>query len=299
MLTAPSEAWPHERTATNDFSPTSQKAYPFTTENINSYIDGIDVNGARVAAICGSGDFGFSAVMLGAKSVDHVDSVISANFWAELKAVGLHKLSSLGDFKRFFGSAGPDRGVTGPDRLNPEVYGELRSGLSDQTRHYFDQLITPRGLAPYLRHGFLINKLTNVPKNMRMVPYLDDQVCYDAARASRERSRFHPTSMQNFLGVAAPESYDLIYLSNIDAYMPDSVYAALYGDAMRVARPGGEIIKTGFIHHTSPDARHRVERQANEHAERLKLDTAPKVFIGDYLPVSGAETYATVMTMNS
>lgn len=292
-ITAETEGW-RWNTAPFAFAPEIQKAYPFTTENIDSYIGALALPAdARVAAICGSGDFGFSAVMAGAGSVDHVDTLQTACLYAELKAVGLEQLD-LESFKQFFGSTRhDDNGVTTPGRMEYGVYQNLRPHLTPQAAHYFDQLITPSGPAPYLRQGFLINKIRDVPANMAMVPYLQSEAAYTAAQSSREKSRFYPLAMQHFTRTAGDDSYDAVYLSNIGAYMSNT-YNDLLADSARITRPGGIIIETGFM--APDDPMENIQAQKRSRATVIGSTAVPQIVTGPFTPMPGYGTHATIYT---
>jgi S-adenosylmethionine:diacylglycerol 3-amino-3-carboxypropyl transferase len=280
-------------TAPKDFSPDHQKAYPFTTENINSYLGTLSLTDAKVLAICGSGDFGFSAVMAGAQSVDQVDALKTATLYAELKAVGLQSLD-FEAYKRFFGSTSTyTETVSSPGRMEYDTYSHLRDGLSVQTRSYFDQLITPSGRSPYLEHGFIINKATDVAANMAMVPYLNDEASYLAAGSSRAKSRFHPSTMEDFVASLEPGSYDTVYLSNIENYLAKEGYLDLLRGAVRTIAEGGIVIETGFFNPSVRDVE-QIEQTKQEQALKIGLTACPTVIAGTYLPLPTYSTHATI-----
>lgn len=225
------------------FDPEVQRAYPFTTENMAAYIGDLDLEGADIVAVCGSGDFAFNAFMEGAHSVDCVDVMPTACFYAELKLAGLKTLGRDG-FIRFF--AGEDR----RSRYGFAAYQALRDHLSEQSRGYFDQLITPRGQAPYLVRGLLIEKIKDITRNIAMNPYLASDEVYELAARNAGDVSFHPTSLTNFLTDTRSTSYDVIYLSNILAYFPIEAISGevqkLFSLAQQRLRPGGRIVEFSF-----------------------------------------------------
>ncbi len=192
------------------FTESTQRAYPFTTENLTGYIEELPIAGRDIAAVCGSGDFPINACAYGARSVDAVDVMPVACMYAELKAAGIVELTAR-EFHRFF------------DRSSAAfpfgLYERLRSGLSDQTTWYFDRLITPRGTSRFLLTEFFIDKVQDGSMPTRMNPYLQSDHLYDRAASNMRSLLFHPTSISTFLESVNPESYGLIYLSNIFAYM--------------------------------------------------------------------------------
>ena len=53
-----------------------EKVYSFTNENVSSYSDIYNMNGANMLTILGSGDQYFTAILNGAKNVELIDLIV-------------------------------------------------------------------------------------------------------------------------------------------------------------------------------------------------------------------------------
>lgn len=194
------------------------KSYNFTTENIAAYILELTLQGKRVAAVCGSGDFPISAYMYGASLVDAFDIMPSSCLYGELKVAGLQSLSYQ-EFLTFFGTTG--NAIFGPESFSNHTYEKMKDLLSQTARIFFDQLISPHGRHPYMiPNGFLITKLAGAGMNAHktMVPYLIDEEAYQQAQRALKPILFYPQEVSSFLSSDKRGKYDLVYLSNISAY---------------------------------------------------------------------------------
>lgn len=223
-----------------EFTPETQRAYPFTTENMAGYMDELDLDGKDIAAVCGSNDFALNAFLKGARSVDAVDVMQTACLYAELKTAGLLTLSR-GEFLSFFNAPFDD------SYFDHDQYQRLRPLISDTTRSYFDQLVSSASGELFKNHGFFIEKIRRPDLYETMNPYLRDDSSYHQASQNVRSMLFHPTNMLDFLDSVRPESYDVVYCSNISTYMDGGVNFMMHAVAALRLRPGGIIIDCGFV----------------------------------------------------
>lgn len=75
--------------------------YPFTTENINGYIDKFDLKGKSLMTIGSSGDQALNAILKGCKDITIIDINSYAKFYYYLKMVGILHLN-YNEFSEFF-----------------------------------------------------------------------------------------------------------------------------------------------------------------------------------------------------
>lgn len=78
-----------------------EKVYSFTNENVSSYSDIYNMNGANMLTILGSGDQYFTAILNGAKNVELIDINIISWYYFVLKFTSI-KYLSYEEFIKFF-----------------------------------------------------------------------------------------------------------------------------------------------------------------------------------------------------
>ena len=70
-----------------------EKVYSFTNENVSSYSDIYNMNGANMLTILGSGDQYFTAILNGAKNVELIDINVISWYYFVLKFTSIKYLS--------------------------------------------------------------------------------------------------------------------------------------------------------------------------------------------------------------
>ena len=78
-----------------------EKVYSFTNENVSSYSDIYNMNGANMLTILGSGDQYFTAILNGAKNVELIDINVISWYYFVLKFTSI-KYLSYEEFIKFF-----------------------------------------------------------------------------------------------------------------------------------------------------------------------------------------------------
>lgn len=181
------------------------KAYAFTNENLKSYRQLYDFEGAKVLSVMGSGDQYFASILYGAKEVTLFDN--NPNVWYHflLKYASFLALS-YEEFCHFF----------------------IDSRLSD--RRFFERVI------PYLeedaisylsciklptlvKHSVMSDDETNY-RTDRIIPYFNEEMYYELQKKLKERSlpKFYLcdiTELENLIR----EPYDLALFSNVYHYL--------------------------------------------------------------------------------
>jgi hypothetical protein len=249
------------------FTATTQRAYRFTTENLGGFMEGLGLAGKRVTAICGSGDFPINACALGARSVAAVDVMPSACMYGELKVAGLRQFTHS-EFIGFY--------TSGPEAFAFESYVQLRAALSDQTRAYFDRLITPTGVTPFLATRFFIKRMPD-SWALSMNPYLASTGLHRRAADNGGIVWFHPTTITGFLQSTEPASQEAIYVSNVFAYLSDAAVRRLVAFAASRLTANGKLIAVNPL---TPDrevseCKAYNVRLARSHGLRATQDVVP------------------------
>lgn len=269
------------RENTRWFDAEKVKAYPFTTENLAFYMPMLDLQGKRVAAIAGSGDFPIGAYRFGVSCVDAFDVMPSACLFGELKVAGLRNFDYQ-EFLRFFATTGER--LFGPQSFNYPSYEKIRDQISNTARDFFDSLITPNGRHQYLQpRGFLIAKIHDWGALRAMVPYLKDESAYRETQERLGPILFYPQDIKTFCRKAQTK-YDVVYISNILAYGDYNHWFFLLNKgtidyAKAILRRQGEVIdvSNGYTGYEDYNRQH-AESVAQERARDYKM-TARSLFI--------------------
>ena len=247
------------------FTETTQRAYPFTTENMTDYVGKLSLKDKDIAAVCGSNDFAINAFMQGAKSVDAIDVMQTACLYGELKTAGL-TVFDRSEFNNFF--------VHPYDEdtkfFDHDMYQRLKPHLSAQTKSFFDQVVSPVSGQPTEIAGFFIDKVERIDLRTAMNPYLEDDASYNKASEGVHNVLFHPTDFTSFLESVHPTSYDIVYLSNIMAYMDNAAADELLSLATTRLKPGGKLLDFRFIYPEVETS--TVESKQHQQAESLGLE---------------------------
>lgn len=106
--------------------------YPFTTENIRSYLNLFDLKNKKILTVSASGDHAFNSILLGAREIDCFDINRLTRYYMELKKAGIMTL----DFKNFVSFFTTNNHQT----FNPKTYVKVREKLNDDTKLFWDSI---------------------------------------------------------------------------------------------------------------------------------------------------------------
>lgn len=217
------------------------EAYIRTNEFLPNAMN-LDYNNKDILGIIGAGDFLYSALFKGAKSITGVDVSLYACLLAELKHSGILNID-YHDFITFFGhgnifdSKGEkdlklsfnDSHINCLGFSESVYYKHLRNGISIQTQNFFDGIIGKvNSKGEPLVYDSLMTECSGL--SIEAVPYLSSKANFLKTRKKLHKSNFPlfpiPIGMFN-----SEEKYDIIYLSNIFDCLPlDTLFDLLKPD---------------------------------------------------------------------
>lgn len=206
------------------------RIYSFATENI-AHVKREHVDGARVFAVCGSGDQALWSLGQGAVSVDCADVCETALLWGRLKAGGVCSLGMDG-FKGFF--------MRGKEALSPFVLETMEGWVDKATMDFWMARLSDFNMDGFaLRESDAFNlRFDSNKEKERLVPWLSSAVLFeDVAQATRRavsegRLGWLCLDVTNpgSSGIPSDRLWDAAYFSNI-AESPERFFAPPDQDA--------------------------------------------------------------------
>ncbi len=189
------------------------KLYPFTTENISGYLDGIDIEDKNVISVTGSGDHILNLVCLGATKVTGFDVNSLSHHMTNLKLTAMQVL----EYEAFLGYFVNDSKSV----YNYKTYTQIRSHLRPETRMIFDYIYLQSDYdGRKLRNSHLFYQHPNVDVYACTYNrYIRNKKSYHKMKSRRSEFHWHHTSIRE-LEATLPidEKYDLVLLSNVMDY---------------------------------------------------------------------------------
>jgi hypothetical protein len=191
------------------------KIYPFTTENLSGYFNQLDFKDKKVLTVTGSGDHALNAILLGASEVHTFDINRYAKYHLNLKKAAIEVLD-YGKFLSFFH-------VFKGSNLNKETYFKLRDILDDESKLFWDSLLTQFSnyqiRQALFRFGDVYCQKANNVNN-----YLNEEQYYELQKKINSFNiSFIESDILDLKAKIDNVKYDLILLSNISDYI-DALY---------------------------------------------------------------------------
>ena len=184
--------------------------YPFTTERLSAYLPKMSLAEKSVLTVCGSGDHGINAALLGARRIAEFDLNRLSFVWADLKRAALKSLC-FSEYKEFLQYT-----------LRYATYMRISQNLSFSTRDFFAryyQLYEFDGCR--LRQSPLFHqRLGSDTLYISNNTYLASEEMYCLAQERLRCSEFtwRESSTERLSSVYCDQTFDLILLSNIADY---------------------------------------------------------------------------------
>ncbi len=216
------------------FSP----SFVFTTENISSYLNQLDVEGKDLLVPCASGDHAFEALNKGANSVDMFDINAYSYHVMQLKVAAIKVLSQEEFFKYFLKNT-----LTlenSDDILNKDVYySKIRKELSIYSRNFWDQVYNLFKNGENIHNSrLLINAKGENQSYINLLDYLKEEnyelLKEKLYKLDEKNSKFFNYNIV-YLPTALKKKYDLILLSNIQHYI-QYTYGGSFSKALKKYR---------------------------------------------------------------
>ena len=188
-----------------------EKVYSFTNENVSSYSDIYNMNGANMLTILGSGDQYFTAILNGAKNVELIDINVISWYYFVLKFTSI-KYLSYEEFIKFF--------IT--EKINNNVvYAKIRNYLPNDIRNFFDKMVIIKSSFSNILLSSGMTELFSEDDYKRYIPYLEENQYYKLQETLRsiELPVFSHQDFQYFINENNKKQYDIVMLSNIYHWM--------------------------------------------------------------------------------
>lgn len=183
------------------------KLYPFTTENIKGYMQGINLKNKKVLTVTGSFDHSLNAILLGCRELTNFDINKLSYYIAQLK-IGALKVLPLNEFLSFFN-------IDNSSSLDYKVFEKIKKRLNKRTLTFFELLYKNNYMNKLFIHKYKINKNTN--------SYLTENNYLKLRNLINKVKVTFITSNVVDLPKIIKDKFDYIFLSNISDYLK-SIY---------------------------------------------------------------------------
>ncbi len=251
------------------------KIYPFSTENINGYIDHFDLKDKSLLTVGSSGDQAISASLKGATDITLFDINPYARYYYYLKIAAITALE-YDEFDDFFTPLLLTRIMRKP-KLNKNLFEKIKAVLKEldlESYEFWDTLFKTYGAEIVKRQLF---QFDDAPISIRPkeCPYLTEEGYYEAQkRVSSIKITF---INQNVVAPKIDRKFDNIWLSNIEVYLSDEDKREMFNKMSQLVNSGGELLYSYVYGPVSQESFHekrlnRVKTLFNEvEFERVKF----------------------------
>ena len=197
-----------------------QKIYPFTTENINGYINGFDLEDKSLLTVGSSADQVLNASLYGSKNITLLDVNPYTRFYYYLKVAALIELD-YNNFLSFLCS----KIYTPSYRVNLDLYSKstfdkIKNTLKllDTESFVFWNTLFETYDSKTMNDALFSNDVHDEAILKKINPYLASNILFDELK-DRIKNIFIKFYSENILDALLNESYDNIWLSNIGKWM--------------------------------------------------------------------------------
>lgn len=233
--------------------------YPFTTENINGYIDMFDLKDKTLLTVGSSGDQAINAILKDCKDITILDINPFTKYYFNLKKAALLVLT-YEEFCRFFCYIDyPKVFKYNYDTFNIESYNKLKEllkQLDEESFVFWDTLFK------HCNHEDIRKRLfehdeerLSVVKKMNL--YLKNEDMFNKSKIKIKN--IHPNFIEgNIFKIKLEKTYDNIFLSNIGAYYLQEEFKALIDKLSLNLNDNGKMLMC-YLYRTKIDTEYREE----------------------------------------
>ena len=251
---------------------TISKAYPFSNEDLKRFFSKRDLTGKRVLTVGSSGDQLLNCILAGADKVTVIDGNIYARPYIEYKLAAMQTMGYK-EFKHTFFSG---------EIFHWQTYQKISHLMSDEVKPFWDQLFlsveSGERESLFLTHCLLNKDLRD--GQVRSMFYIDANVYKTLQKLIPAcQVDYKVSTFEDFPAAVEGEKYDMIYLSNIKKYIPNSTYrSVVYNLHDNNLKPGGEMVvnysfKHDFYSFYESESVDEVLRRLPVEETQLKGDT--------------------------
>lgn len=193
--------------------------YPFTTENINGYINNFDLNNKSLLTVGSSGDQVLNSILNGCKDVTVIDINSYTKFYYYLKCAGILNLDIEELLKYLIYNNFPKYYTNNTDVLNVEVYKKIKATLKklDSESYVFWNTLFKKFNPLDIREHLFKNNENKKSVICECNKYLDKNN-YELLRDNIKNIK--PTFINgNLFNENFDRTFDNIWLSNVGTYL--------------------------------------------------------------------------------
>ena len=233
--------------------------YPFTTENINGYIDMFDLKDKSLLTVGSSGDQVINAILKGCKEITLLDINPFTKYYFNLKKAALLTLN-YEEFCKFFCYIDyPKAFKYNYDTFNIGSYNklnELLKKIDEESFVFWDKLFK------FCNHEDIRKRLfeydeerLSVVKKMNL--YLKDEETFNKSKIKIKN--INPKFIEgNIFKIKLEKTYDNIFLSNIGAYYLQEEFKSLIDKLSLSLNDNGKMLVC-YLYRTTKDTIYRDE----------------------------------------
>lgn len=235
------------------------KIYPFTTENINGYIDQFDLNNKSLLTVGSSGDQVINSILKGCKDITVIDINPYTKMYYYLKIACILNLD-IDEFYKFLRYTDyPHKYIKNYLVFDPKIYNKIRDTLKNidyDSCLFWDELLCSFNPADIRYNLFNLDEYNNnVLSNCNL--YLKNEENYN--KTKKEVKNINPKFINNDLfKVDLNRTFDNIWFSNIGTYMQSSELKKLVYKYSFLLNQNGKIL-ISYLYNTSEDTKYKSE----------------------------------------
>ena len=195
-----------------------KRIYPFTTENINGYIDYFDLKNKSLLTVGSSGDQILNAYKNGCKDITLLDINPFSKYYINLKIASILSLNYQEFQKFFFKFIG---NIVNNKRFNLEIFNKLSNNLKaiDYDSYYFFDKIFHEYDMNRICDYLMLDDLTHSKLIKEFNNYLHDEKSYNELKKNLKDISFK-FIFENIFSFYSNLKFDNIFLSNICTITP-------------------------------------------------------------------------------
>lgn len=190
-----------------------KRIYPFTTENINGYINYFDLKNKSLLTVGSSGDQILNAYKNGCRDISLIDINPFAKYYINLKIAGILSFNYQ-EFQEFFFKLIDEK--ENEKRYNIEMFSKLSNNLKtiDYDSFYFFDKIFHEYDMHKISDYLMLDDLTNSTLIKEFNNYLHNEEDYNNLKKNLKDFQFR-FILENIFSFYSNLKFDNIFLSNI------------------------------------------------------------------------------------
>lgn len=260
---------------------TFKKIYPFTTENIDGYIDLFDLQGTSLLTVGSSADQVINASLAGCTDITLLDICPYTKDYYYLKTSALEVLD-YDDFLKFLCNKGFYGIFDNPFALSKKDFNKIKGLLKDKSpdSYYFWTEIFKQYKGTRVRQRLFSLDEDSVKEIIRSNPYLHDEESFLKAR--KKVKELNPNIMiGDIKTITIPDTYQNIWLSNLPAYLTFEEARKLFDKMKNYLTPDGKLLFS-YLYGLTEDTNYNPEWAPIYNIKRVQQEISPELTFHDF-----------------